>query len=272
MIRLSCDDDSVGPSLLPGNLVITLPCGHRSMVRRVTLNALTAQDCSCYSCSVCGERALQPADDNELILENLVRRSRAFIGRYGVWVNLDRDIEEEGDPINLPTASAMMCAISGALASFTLPALISPPDLSFIAMQETKIVFAEVEKSFGDGLWAVSSTPKQLHNDLLHLVQKALSASMESSGELDEAALPPGWNANTRRWFTLAVRLVSGRQCAIQETQHAGLHLHDSGLFCGILDIDEYARMEDNGMGDDDGRVTSMDELSKLMNGTSLFE
>ncbi|KAK5129713.1 hypothetical protein LTR08_002957 [Meristemomyces frigidus] len=274
MARLCAGHGNAGPSLLAGggSLVTTPPCGHRSTVRKIGLLALTSEGSASYSCAFCGARALQEADDDELGVRDVVLGAQAFVENYGPWVDLDGEIAEAGHVVELLTASAMMCALRGTLASFELPVLISPPELSFIGLHETQVVLAGLEVAFGEGYQIVCCTPRELYDNLLSVAQSALWQSTGSPAPLSEATLPPGWTANIKRWFTLAVRLVSDRQCDVQDTLHAGLHLHDGDFYLGVLDVNAYAQMEDDEMEHDGGGVTSMDDLSQMLNGSSLLE
>lgn len=238
--RLRSEETNAGPNLLPGgdrSLLITPPCGHHSMLRKISLVALTADACQTFCCPVCGARVLQPADESELCLRNVCLRAQAFVDNYSGWTELDDDITEERQNLDLP-ALAVMCALSGALASQKLPSLISPPEMSFIGLQETKLVFAEIEETFGEGEWTVTGTPKGLFDGLIGLARIAI-AELVDSPALSEETLPPGWSQNIRLWLTRAVRLVFDRGCTINDPQHAGLHLHDGELHCGVLDADE---------------------------------
>ncbi|KAK4547785.1 hypothetical protein LTR36_000743 [Oleoguttula mirabilis] len=254
-----------------GSVLITPPCGHQSMLRKISLVALTAKGCRTFECPACGERVLQPEDDNELGLRNVCLRAQAFVENYSAWTDLDEGITVEQQQIKLP-ALAVMCAISGALASMKLPILISPPELSFIGLRETSLVFAEIEETFGEGQWTVTGTPKEIFDGLVGLARNAIPKHLDVE-PTSEDALPPGWTQNMERWFHRACFLVGERGCEMDDPQHAGLHLHDGDLYCGVLDADEYDNaMQDERLDDDDRRVTSMDELTKLLNGSKLDE
>lgn len=263
-----------GQSLAAGGdrtLMVKPPCGHESMLRKISVVGLMNEACLTFACPLYGERVLQSDDDNELGLRNVCLRAQAFLANNGAWTDMDQEIGEEREALHLP-ATAIMCALSGALGSLRLPALISPPEMSFIGLEETGLVFAEVEDTFGEGDWTITSTARELFDSLIGLASNALE-SRYSSSEMVDAALPLGWEANLRRWFTRAVRLVSDRGCERDGRKHAGLHMHRGEFRCGVKDMREY----DDATNDNDTQaegepVMSMDELTKLMTGSNIEE
>ncbi|KAK5128457.1 hypothetical protein LTR85_003125 [Meristemomyces frigidus] len=252
-----------------GSILVTPPCGHQSMLRKISLVALTAEARQTYGCPACGARVLQSDDDSELGLRNVCLRAEAFVENYNAWTDLDESITVEVQQVEV-SALAVFCAISGALASQKLPALISPPELSFIGLRETQLLFAELEETFGEGEWTFTGSSKELFDGLISLARTAI-AGLTDSAAASEDTLPPNWSQNVERWFNRTTQLLFDRGCRATDPHHAGLHLHDGDLHCGLLGADEY----ENAMADDrpeehSQKVTCMDELTQLLNDSKL--
>lgn len=261
-----------------GSMLITPPCGHQSMMRKISLLALTVEGCVNFGCPTCGARVLRPKDNDELMLETVCLKAHTFVQNYSAWTDLDEGMrddmteEEQQQRFELP-ALAVMYSLSGALTSLRLPALISPPELSYIGQQESQLVLAEFEETFGDGEWPVTGTVMEIWDGLEGVVRTALGEKLDASAT-PEDALPPGWMQNTQRWLNRAIRLVTDRGCRIASPEHRGLHLHDGDFYCGVLKADEYGdeTMEADDLEDGDHKVTPMDELTKMLNGSSMNE
>jgi len=272
--RLFPEEAEGAQSLLDGGdrtLLMTPACGHQTMVRKISLLALDGRACSMFACPVCDERVLQPVDDNELLLRSICMRAQTFTANNASWMTLDQDIEDNSDYIWVPAIS-IMCALNGALGSLKAEMLISPPEMSFIGLIETKLVFAELEEKFGDGDQLVTGSVSGLWDELTDSMSALLENKLPAAA-LEDGALPPGWIEDIGRMTTRTMRLVSDRQCTICNPRHAGLHKHGDKFFVGVLSTYDYTQAtDDDGVGveEEAEAVTSMDELSRLMGGTEL--
>ncbi|KAK3673050.1 hypothetical protein LTR78_007161 [Recurvomyces mirabilis] len=183
-----------------GKIAELLPCGHYENIRKIQIFAMKSPACSSYSCEQCGCRVLLPEDDRELMLRTERRRTKEHIRVTAEWQVLDDQVLDHSMQ-NLMPASALRCALAAALGSLRLPALVCPPELSFLHFAETSAVFHALDDTLKDMQTINARNAQELFEMLVDCVKLARFDGPDSALTLSGQLLP-GWSEDLKRWLT----------------------------------------------------------------------
>ncbi|KAK3070235.1 hypothetical protein LTR53_010808 [Teratosphaeriaceae sp. CCFEE 6253] len=248
-----------------------LPCGHTSIVRKISIDALLDSASSRYTCMVCSERVLQAKDDVELMLRTQRRRARMFASsNVDTWLAMKSHINEHEPSIRV-SAESLLCALSASLNSLRAPAFIALVEMAFAGFPETRAVFNAFEDTFGNQSWVKEVKPDVLYEVLIELAESA-RPSIDGPTVAD-SVLPEAWYQDFSRWLIRAVRLLTDCGCTKLHSRHEGVHRHGNVVRIGLQDPTDDTFDDADGMDEEsDGVVVSMAELAGLMGDASLEE
>lgn len=251
---------------------VRLPCcpSRLTNITQSHIDNMTVNTLATATCPTCDAAILQPIDYQELQFRTEVHRRREHIDGVAAWKQLAACVEHD-TPAQTFGPTAILIALTVAAQSMRDACLVSPPEMSFVRLPETKRAIQTLEQFFHnrpDEVLTMGPRPMfwLLMDHVLDTEAEFIEKTIDQYGW--KLGVSPGFEALMEEWLRRVVGFLVGRRCKVMQGCHQGVHKHGNRLFYN-LDVKGTVCV-DGGEGDESEKVTTMAELLGMMEETKL--